>query len=238
MQFNSLRENQRAALSLVGQTLYIPWASHGDNGPYHGWVTAWDVGNLTTTGFRLSGVLNTCPNGGLAGIWQGGGKLSFEADGSAFYFETGNGPSNAGAPVLNASGFPADASYYEALVKAVPDATTSPTNQNANGWGFKVADYFIPYNQSALDTTDQDFGSGAPLILPDSAGIAGHPHLLVASGKQGKIYLVDRDNMGHFDAVNDNVINAVPDGTGHNTPRSSSVAPSARPRTSTAGCTG
>ena len=218
VQFNSRRANQRAALSLVGNTLYVSWASHGDNGPYHGWVTAWDVGNLATNGFTLSGVLNTCPNGGLAGIWQAGGKLSFESDGSAFYFETGNGPSNAGAPVLDASGFPVDASYYEALVKAVPDATTSPTNQNANGWGFRVADYFIPYNQTALDTTDQDFGSGAPLVLPDSAGIPGHPRLLVASGKQGKIYVVDRDNLGKFNAVNDNVLNAVPDGTGHNTP--------------------
>ena len=218
VQFNSRRANQRAALSLVGNTLYVSWASHGDNGPYHGWVTAWDVGNLTTTGFRLSGVLNTCPNGGLAGIWQAGGKLSFESDGSAFYFETGNGPSNAGAPVLNASGFPADASYYEALVKAVPDATTSPANQNANGWGFKVADYFIPYNQTALDSTDQDFGSGSPLVLPDSAGIPGHPHLIVASGKQGKIYVIDRDNLGKFNAIDDNVLNAVPDGTGHKTP--------------------
>ena len=218
VQFNALRENQRASLSLVGKTLYVPWASHGDNGPYHGWVTAWDVSALTTTGFRLSGVLNTSPNGGLGGIWQGGGKLSFEADGSAFYFETGNGPSNAGAPVLNASGFPVDANYYESLVKAVPDAATSPTNQNANGWGIKVADYFIPYNQTALDGTDQDFGSGAPLVLPDSAGIPGHPHLIVAAGKQGKIYVVDRDNLGKFNAVDDNVLNAVPDGTGHKTP--------------------
>ena len=51
VQFNALRENQRASLSLVGKTLYVPWASHGDNGPYHGWVTAWDVSALTTTGF-------------------------------------------------------------------------------------------------------------------------------------------------------------------------------------------
>jgi len=216
VQFNALREHQRGALSLVYNAVYVEWASHGDNGPYHGWVAKWDVSALTTSGFKLTGVLNTSPNNGLAGIWQGGGRLAFEADGSAFYFETGNG--SGGAPTLNAAGFPTNANYNEALVKVVADTTTSATNQNANGWGLKVADYFIPYNVAALDGADSDFGSGAPLLLPDSAGIAGHPHLMVAAGKEGKIYLIDRDNMGHFDPNNDHVLNAVSDGAGHLTP--------------------
>ncbi|HEV3237958.1 MAG TPA: fibronectin type III domain-containing protein, partial [Gemmataceae bacterium] len=215
VQFNALREHQRGALNLVNNTVYVEWASHGDNGPYHGWVAKWDVSNLTTNGFVLTGILNTSPNNGLAGIWQGGGALAFEANGSAFYFETGNG--SAGAPTLNANGFPTSASYNEALVKVVADTTTTPTNQNANGWGLKVADYFIPYNVQALDGADSDFGSGAPLLLPDSAGIPGHPHLMLAAGKEGKVYLIDRDNLGKFNAVNDNVINAVPNGSGNNT---------------------
>lgn len=216
VQFNALREHQRTALSLVNNTVYVQWASHGDNGPYHGWVVGWNVANLTTNGFRVSGVLNTSPNDGLAGIWGGGGRLTFEADGSAFYFETGNG--SGGAPTLNASGFPVDGNYNEALVKVMADPTTSATNQNINGWGFKVVDYFIPYNVAGLDNADSDFGSGSPIILPDSAGIAGHPHLMLAAGKEGKIYLIDRDNLGKFDPVNDHVINAVPNGSGHNTP--------------------
>jgi fibronectin type 3 domain-containing protein len=218
VQFNALRKHQRGALNLVGGKVYVEWASHGDNRPYHGWVVEWDVSTLTTSGWKLSGVLNTAPNGGLAGIWQGGGRLAFEANGSAFYFETGNGPGGHGNPTLDANGFPADGSYYEALVKVVADTTTTPASQNKNGWGLKVVDNFIPFNQVALDNADQDFGSGAPLLLPDSVGIAGHPHLMVAAGKQGKIYLVDRDNLGKFDPNNDHVLNAVPDGSGHNTP--------------------
>jgi hypothetical protein len=217
VQFNALRENQRGALSLVSHTVYVEWASHADFGPYHGWVAAWDVSNLAG-GLRLKGVFNTSPNGGLSGIWQGGGRLAFEADGSAFYFETGNGAGYGGDPTLDANGFPADGDYYEALLKVVPDPTTDPTHQNRNGWGLKVADYFIPYNQAALDSADLDFGSGAPLVLPDSAGIPRHPHLLVAAGKEGKIYLVDRDNLGKYDPAGDHVLNAVPDGSGHNTP--------------------
>ena len=79
----------------------------------------------------------------------------------------------------------------------------------------KVADYFIPYNVAALDGADSDFGSGAALLLPPSAGIPGHPNLMVAAGKAGEIYLIDRNNMGKFDPVNDNVVNAVNDGSGH-----------------------
>jgi hypothetical protein len=216
VQFNALRENERGALNLVNNQVYVEWASHGDNGPYHGWVVVWDVSNVKTTGFQMKGVLNTSPNNGLSGIWQGSGRLAFEANGSAFYFETGNG--SGGAPTLDATGFPTNANFNEALVKVVADATTSPTHQNPNGWGLKVADYFTPFNVASLDGADSDFGSGAPLLLPDSAGIPGHPHLMVASGKEGKIYLVDRDNMGHFDPNNDHVLNAVPDGSGHNTP--------------------
>jgi hypothetical protein len=218
VQLNALREHQRAALSLVNHTVYVAWASHGDNGPYHGWVVQWDVSQLASAGFQMTGVLCTSPNNGQAGIWQSGGRLVFEADGKAFFFTTGNGPGGQANPTLNASGFPANASYNESLVKVVADPTTGPTHQNANGWGLKVADYFTPYNLVALDNIDADFGSGAPLILPDSAGIPGHPHLMVASGKEGKIYLIDRDNLGKFDPTSDHVLNAVLNKTGNKTP--------------------
>jgi fibronectin type 3 domain-containing protein len=213
VQFNALRESNRSGLNLVNNAVYVAWASHGDNGPYHGWVVKWDVSNITTTGFNLTGVLCTSPNDGLSGIWEGGGRLVFESDGSAFYFETGNG--SGGAPTLNAQGFPTNANYNEALVKAVADSSSTAKNQNPNGWGLMVADYFIPYNVVALDNADSDFGSGAPTLLPDSAGIPGHPHLIVAGGKEGKIYVIDRDNLGHFDPNKDHVLN---DGTGNTPP--------------------
>jgi hypothetical protein len=211
VQFNALREHQRAALSLVNNVIYVAWASHGDNGPYHGWVVAWDVSHLSTSGWALKGVLNVTPNGGLGGIWQGSGHLAFEADGSAFYFETGNGSFET---TLNADGFPINGDYGDSLVKAALDPTTSATYQNSNGWGLKIVDYFTPQNQQTLADTDLDFGSGGPLVLPDAVGIAGHSHLLVAGGKEGKLYLVDRDNLGKFDPQNDHVVNAVADTSG------------------------
>ncbi len=214
VQFNALREANRPALSLVNGIVYAEWASHGDNGPYHGWVVAWNVTNLSTQGMVLSGVLCTDPNGGEGGIWGGGGGLTFDPDETfngqpAFYFETGNGDPRGGPPPLDANGFPADDDYYESLVKVEADPTTTATNQNSNGWGLKIVDYFTPYNVNALDDADEDFGSGSPLVLPDSAGIPGHPHLIVAAGKEGTIYLLDRDNLGKFNVNDDNVLNSV-----------------------------
>ncbi len=217
--FNALHEANRAALSLVNGIVYVSWASHGDARPYHGWIAAWNVANLQPNGtMALAGVLNTDPNGSGAGIWQSGGGLSFEPDGSAFYVETGNGFGRSGNPTLDANGFPTDRDFYESLLKVVADPTTSASNQNANGWGLKITDYFTPYNVAALDANDEDFGSGPPLVLPNSAGIPNVPHLLVAAGKDGKIYLINRDNLGKFNPNGDNVVNAVPNGTGQNTP--------------------
>ncbi len=219
VQFNALRENQRSSLSLVNGVLYISYASHGDDFPYHGWVVSWNVSNLTTAGFVMTGVFCTSPNGGGAGVWGGGGGLEFDPDeANTFYLETGNGFGQGNGISLNAAGFPNGGAYFEAVVKLTTDSTTSPTNQNTNGWGIKVTDYFIPYNQAPLDNADQDLGSGSPLVLPDSAGIAGHPHLLLAAGKQGVVYVIDRDNMGHYDPNNDHVLNSVPNGNGNNTP--------------------
>ena len=138
VQFNALLENQRGALSFVNNTVYAQWSSHNDNSPWHGWVVSWNVSNLGTQGFVLSGVMDTSPNGGGDGIWGAGGALSFDPDESGvFYFETGNGLPGDGNPTLNSSGFPVNGDYNEAVVKAEPDPTTSPTNQNINGWGFK-----------------------------------------------------------------------------------------------------
>ena len=156
---------ERAALTLVNGVLYTAWASHCDITPSNGWVMGYDPSSLT----QLS-VFNTSPNGSLDTIWQGNGGLA--SDGTALYFETGNG--------TNILGHGDD--YSEAFMKL--DLSDGQT----------VDDYFIPANFQALDSADRDIGSGAPIALPDQPG--DHPHLLVGGGKDGRIFLMDRDNMG------------------------------------------
>jgi hypothetical protein len=200
--FNAMRQMDRPGLTISGNSLYVSFASHGDNGPYHGWLLRYDDASLA-----LTGVLNTTPNGGLGGIWQGGGPVVIDSSGS-IYFESGNGSFNTAASNFGAnySGLPLDADYGESFVKVVNDPTTSQGSQNANGWGLKITDFFAPSNVTSLNNGDVDLGSAGPVILPDAVGSAAHPHLLIGAGKEGKVYLLDRNNLGHFNPNSDNVV--------------------------------
>ena len=158
----------------------------------------------------VTAVLNLTPNGGLGGLWGAGAIPTVDTNGN-IYVMTGNGAfdgynNNGAAAGLNSLGFPVNGDYGDSVVKIAADTTTSVGNQNINGWGLRVLDYFAPFNNQALSAGDTDLGSGGCLLLPDSAGSVAHPHLLVGSGKQGNIYLIDRDSMGKFTATTDNVV--------------------------------
>ena len=176
--WNPLREHSRPALTLLNGAVYLSFASHGDNTPYHGWMFAYNATNVA----QQIGAFNATPNGSEGGFWDGGGGPSVDAQGN-LYFQTGNGTFDGGATLSTAS------DYGMSLLKL---ATTN---------GLKLVDYFAPSNAVALSGADQDLGSGAPLILPDSAGSAAHPHLVVGGGKTAPLYLVDRDNMGRFNGT-------------------------------------
>jgi hypothetical protein len=195
--FDSLRQLDRPALTEANGNIYLAYASHGDNGPYHGWVLSYNAATL-----QLNGVFNTTPNGSDGGIWQSGGKLAVDAQGN-LYFETGNGTFDT---TLNSAGMPNNGDYGDSFVKIAVDPTTSPTNQNVNGWGLTAVDYFTPFDQQNLNNGDLDLGSGGLMLLPPSVGSTAHPQLLVGSGKEGRIYLIDANNMGHFDPNTDHVV--------------------------------
>ncbi len=182
--FSAVQHCQRPALTLAGGNLYVAYGSHDDTDPYHGWVFGYNATNLA-----LVSIYCTTPNattgafGGNAGegaLWMGGNGLCVDAQ-TNLYFETGNGSFSA-----NTNG----GDYADSFVKL-----STVSNKLA------VADYFTPYNQLSLQNADSDLGSGGPLLLPDSVGSAAHPHLIVGAGKEGKIFLLDRDNMGRYDGT-------------------------------------
>ena len=183
--FNANAEDSRPALTLVGGVVYVAFSSYGDTDPFHGWVIGFNATNLvqmTNYVFCTTPNANTSDfgvNAGEASLWMGGNGLCVDAS-SNLYFETGNGSFSA-----NTNG----GDYGDSFVKL------STTNQVSQ---FIAADYFTPTNQASDAANDLDLGSGGPCLLPDSAGSAAHPHLMVGSGKDGNIYLVDRDNMGHY----------------------------------------
>jgi len=185
VKFNALRQLNRPALTLSGKHVYVAWASHGDNAPYHGWVAAFDKSTLA-----LEGVFNVSPNGRWGGIWQSGGGLAVDSVGN-LYFSTGNGTfaidDGDACPFLPIEMRPCNPAFGDSVVKLSPSLTV----EVEGGAGF-----FTPFNQAALESVDADLGSGGTMLLPDQPGA--HPHLLVETGKEGKIYLIDRDDMGGY----------------------------------------
>ena len=189
--FNAAQHFNRSAMTLAGGILFATYTGYADTDPYHGWVLGY---NPATLQLLTNYIFNTSPNSTIAawganagecGIWMGGNGPCVDS-GTNLYFEVGNGPFNA-----NTGG----TEYGDSFVKL-----------STSSGSFSVADYFTPYNQAGLASSDADLGSGGPLLLPDSVGSALHPHLIVGCGKEGKIYLVDRENMGHFNAANDSQI--------------------------------
>jgi hypothetical protein len=200
--FNALTQNDRPGLLLNNGVVYLSFASHGDNGPYHGWVLGYNE-----TSLALTGVFNTTPNGGLGGIWGSGQGLAADSQGN-MYFITGNGTFDTTLttppPPGFQAGFPISGDYGDSVVKIAVDPSTNPMNQNINGWGLKVLDYFTPYDEQNLDNADADFGSGGPLILPATAT---GPQVVLACGKEGSIFVLNTNtgSMGQFNP-NTNVV--------------------------------
>ena len=194
--FNAVRQLQRSALTLAGGTVYIAYSSYGDNPPYHGWLLGFSAESL-----QLTAAFNDTPNGSRGGYWEAGDKPVVDADG--YIYGRRDGTFDA---ALDENGFPSLGNYGDAVVKLAVDPTSTADHPNVNGWGLRVVDYFAPTNVVDLGTLDLDLGSGGLLLLPDAAGSLDHPHLLVAAGKQGRIYLIDRDNMGKLDLNVDQVV--------------------------------
>jgi hypothetical protein len=176
--FDALRENQRAGLLLSNGIIYIAFASHGDNPPYHGLVIAYGAARLT-----LLGVFNNTPNGSDGGIWQAGNGPAADAQGN-IYVASGNGTFD-----FNDGGRDLGDSIVNLHFK--------------RGSGFSVQSYFTPWNQAFLSSSDLDFGDSGVMLLPDQS--VGPIHLAVTGGKDGVLYIVNRDDMGGFNSTtNDN----------------------------------
>src|SRR5208337_284680 len=71
--------------------------------------------------------------------------------------------------------------------------------------GLTVSDYFTPYNQQQLADNDEDIGSsGLTLVnVTDSSGTS--HQLMIGSGKDGNIYVVDTSNMGKYNSTSNNI---------------------------------
>ncbi len=116
---------------------------------------------------------NFTPTGGYGGIWQSANGLA--SDGTHIYGLTGNGSNSAKDGGQD---------FANALLKLSP-----------SGSSFNLVDWFMPSNTDYLNAVDEDLTAG-PLLIPNSNHI-------VAGGKEGVLYLLDRTNLSHFNAGGD-----------------------------------
>lgn len=178
MVFNSKFQKNRPGLLLSNGAVYIGFGSNLCNGNDSGWVLSYDAASLTQLG-----VFNTSPDYGITSIWQSGNGLAADADGNLFVTTAEPGKQGYDVPTGGQT-------YCNSVLKLAPDLT--------------IADYFTPWSVAFLDTNDLDVSSAGALILPDQDGP--YPHEVIAGGKQGIVYVLNRDNLGMFSANDSQVI--------------------------------
>jgi hypothetical protein len=135
----------RSGLLLKDGIVYMAFASHCDQSPYHGWVLAY---RYDGSSFQLAKAFSPSPNGSQGGIWQGGVGMSADAD--SIYMSVGNGSTNPNS--------------------TPPDVSESVVRLNASD--LTIKDYWTPTNYAALNGGDADLSTGA-ILLPHNLLITG-----------------------------------------------------------------
>ncbi len=179
--FTSSQLLQRPALALLNGVVYIAFGSQGDALPYQGWLFGYSGKGGT---LHQTAVFCTAPKKGAGAIWMSGGAPAID-DSGYLYVVTANGEFD-----LNTGG---------------KDAGDTVLKLNAS---LQIVDYYTPSNWQELLAPDWDLGSAGVMLPPYQKG-AKAPDLVIAGGKDGLIYLVNRDNMGHFNANHDPAVQKV-----------------------------
>ncbi len=179
--FSPRDQNNRPGLLETGGNIYVAFGgSFGDCGNYSGFLMSYSADTLAQTG-----VIDLNPNSIDGGMWDGQAGPSADTAGSV-YVVTGN---TGDYPTLGANDYP----------NSVVRLTNSGT--------LTVADYWTPFDTVALNGADEDLGSAGLLLLPDLVDNASVVHhYAVAAGKDGNMYVVNRDNLGQFNSATNNIV--------------------------------
>jgi len=176
--FNPQYQLQRPGLLESNGTIYVAFGSNGDIVPTQsrGTILRYSAKTLAQlTGDITDKLDETSSPYYLSSVWQSGYAPAVDALGDV-YFSTGN--SNPATPSLSKSW-----NRPESIVRLSGDLAVMISS-------FTPSDYF------QLDGQDTDVGSGGTMVLPDQPGSI--PHLAVAGGKDGRAFLLNRDNMGGY----------------------------------------
>ncbi len=168
LSFNAHTQNQRAGLLLLNGIVYIAWASYCTWPPYHGWLLGYDA-----TSLDQKIVYCTTPDGKEGGIWMSGGGPAADADGN-IYVAVGNGTPGTSGNISDVR------NRGESALKLTPSGNT-----------LSVSTWFSPHDVERLVASDLDLGVTGFLLIPNT-------DRALTGSKDGKLYLLDRNNMGGF----------------------------------------
>ncbi len=166
--FDAQRQNQRQGLTLVNGSVYLTFSSHCDWGPYHGWILGYDAATL-----QQQVVYNVTPNGYAGGMWESGMAMAADAGGN-LYVVAGNGTVGDGGDPTSLT------NRGESALKLTPSGST-----------LQVASYFTPQDFQLLNDNDLDYGTMGGFLIPNSS-------YFLTGGKDGNLYLLNKDAMGGY----------------------------------------
>jgi hypothetical protein len=185
--FNATYQRQRPGLLLADGNIYAGFGSFCDFNANlsRGWLLGWTTGSLTPLAAnQVLDIQATSPDSFfLSSIWMSGYGPSTDDSGNILFVTGNSDPSG--------TTYDGVSNIQESVVKVSSDLST-------------VLDHFTPSDQSSLDQGDTDFGSGGVLVLPDQPGSL--PHLAVAAGKEGNLFLMNEDSLGGYSTITNNVL--------------------------------
>jgi len=181
--FRPRQELQRPGLLFLNGVIYAGFGSHCDFAPYAGFIAGVSTSGHQTTMWSDQGT----GNGSGGGIWQAGGGLVSDGK-NQILFASGNGTNdNDSHPngVIRGHSPPANLADTVTRLVVQPNGSLEPV------------DFFSMHNNDTIDARNWDLVG--PVALPSEFSIPGYPKLLVETGKQGIVYLLNRGNLGGHD---------------------------------------
>ena len=189
--FDPFTQNQRQGLVALNGMVLVAWGSFSDFGVYHGWLMAFDAATLQqkavfnpTTKFQAVDTANgPADHGGGGSFWGGGASPAIDSNGN-IYEVAADGSFNADGGGTNMG---------DTVIKLA-----------LSGNGFSIIDWFSPSNQACLNEADLEIGSGGVAVLPAEVDSTRRRQRLLI--KEGRLYILNLDSMGHFNAAGDTQI--------------------------------
>lgn len=185
--FNATYQRQRPGLLLANGNVYAGFGSFCDLGANmsRGWLLGWNAASLTPLPANqvFDQQASSPKSFFLSSVWMAGYGPATDDEGNILFVTGNSDPSG--------TTYDGVTNLQESVIKLNPTLTT-------------VLDLFTPSNQATLDEHDNDFGSGGVLVLPDQPGST--PHIAVAGGKDGNLYLLNVDNLGGYSTTQNKVL--------------------------------